>query len=78
MPRNVRNWWVEVEIDGRKSRFAGGPQAKGGGFWLVIRQRDKGEIVVACEIEGKVGTDGKLALVIEPRGATEHRVESVR
>lgn len=54
MPRNVRNWWIEIEVDGRKHRVATGPRNKGGGFSIVIKQRDGGSIVKAAEINGFV------------------------
>lgn len=52
MPRNVRNFWIEVEIDGQKSKFAGGPQSKDGGFSLTVRQRHEGNIRRSVHIAG--------------------------
>lgn len=48
----VRNWWIEVEIDGRKHKLVGGPQAKGGGFSLTVRQRDRGESRIVLTLSG--------------------------
>lgn len=53
MPRNVRNFWIEVEIDGRTTKLAGGPRSKDGGFTLRIKQRSKGDIITPVHIEGK-------------------------
>jgi hypothetical protein len=53
MPRNVRNFWVEVEIDGRKTKFAGGPRSKDGGLRVTIKQRHRGKVVKALEVEGQ-------------------------
>lgn len=64
MPRNVRNWWIEVEIDGRKHRLAGGPVSKTGGFKLVIRQRDRGEVRKVVWFHGSV-REGGQALYLE-------------
>jgi hypothetical protein len=36
VPRNVRNFWVEVTIDGRSAPIASGPVAKDGGFSLTV------------------------------------------
>ena len=44
MPRCVRNFWIELDVDGRKHQIATGPKGSGGGFRLVIRHRAKGEI----------------------------------
>lgn len=50
MPRNVRNFWVEVEIDGQKTRLKGGPTQADGGMSITLLQRDKGGIVEAAHI----------------------------
>ena len=62
MPRHVRNFWIELTVDGKKSRIATGPCAKDGGFELTIRQRDKGDIITGMMIRGYAGLD---KLVIE-------------
>lgn len=77
MPRNVRNWWIEGKIDGRSAEFSGGPQSKDGGFTLKILQRDKGNIVTALHINGRVLSDGTLILHAET-GSTLKINESLR
>lgn len=68
----MRNWWVEVEIDGRKTKLAGGPRAKDGGFELTIRQRDEGESVEVLRVWGIVRRGGYLETsVMWPQSATE-------
>ena len=57
----MRNFWLEADIDGRKTALSSGPTGKDGGMRITIRQRDKGESVVAfcisCrEINGKLVT----------------------
>lgn len=44
MPRNVRNFWIELEIDGRKTKVATGPRSRDGGFNLKVLMREKGQI----------------------------------
>ena len=44
MPRNVRNFWIEVEVDGRASRIETGPVSSEGGFRVIVRQRDAGGV----------------------------------
>ena len=39
MPRTVRNFWIEVEIDGRRHSFEGGPRSKDGGYTVRVYQR---------------------------------------
>lgn len=62
MPRNVRNFWIEAEIDGRKSRIVAGPVRKDGGFSLRISMRDRGRIVEPLNIYGITLEDGNLEL----------------
>lgn len=65
MPRNVRNFWLEGDIDGNRAAVSGGPQSKGGGFSLRIKQRHRGGIVEAMTVTGWVMADGSLALEAE-------------
>lgn len=63
MPRNVRNFWVDLEVDGRKSSIGAGPVSKTGGFFMRIKIRNKGGIDTAMEIRGLAYEDGKISLV---------------
>jgi len=62
----VRNFWIEGNIDGRKTEMSGGPRTKDGGFSLNIYQRDAGGIVKALRIEGGADDAGNLSLVVVP------------
>lgn len=62
MPRNVRNFWIELDVDGRKEKVATGPVRKDGGFSATIYMRDKGEVVRTLAIEGHSRSDGTLYL----------------
>lgn len=52
MPRNVRNFWIEAEVEGRKSKIAFGPQGKEDGFRLTVFMHNKGEVEEVAWIEG--------------------------
>lgn len=65
MPRNVRNFWIELDVDGVSRRIATGPQSKDGGFRLTIRQRDGGGIITALDVQGNAGPNGRLTLMVE-------------
>lgn len=65
MPRNVRNFWIEAEIDGRKSAFASGPVSKEGGFTLDISIRDSGSVSRALTVWGRVNHAGEIVLSVE-------------
>lgn len=61
MPRNVRNFWLELRVDGATTAVETGPRAANGGFRLTILQRSKGDIVRALEVEGR-NVNGELVL----------------
>lgn len=63
MPRNVRNFWINAVIDGRRSPLVGGPRAKDGGFDLEIKQRHAGQVVPALTVLGQE-IDGELHLLV--------------
>jgi len=46
----VRNFWVDCEIDGRRTDLCGGPRSKDGGMEVVVRQRDDGRSVIAVKL----------------------------
>jgi hypothetical protein len=43
-PKRVRNFWIELEIDGRKNKVCVGPIGKDGGFTAKIYVREMGKI----------------------------------
>jgi len=58
----VRNFWIEAEVDGRKTPIAFGPRGKDGGFSLTVFMRNKDEAEVVLGIGGWMSEDGKLCL----------------
>lgn len=38
----LRNFWVEVEIDGRKTKICGGPRSRDGMMTVKVFQRENG------------------------------------
>ena len=63
MPRNVRNFWVDLSVDGRKSDVGTGPRAKDGGMIARFYIRDKGEVKNAVTVRC-YERDGTLTLVV--------------
>ena len=58
MTRNVRNFWVCADIDGRESLLESGPRPKNGGMTVSISQRNDGGIItdlvhVRCTAHGE-------------------------
>ncbi len=63
MPRCVRNFWVELEVDGRAEKIATGPRNGGGGFSLTVMMRENGSISERrLRVKGRVRGDGTLTL----------------
>ena len=58
----MRNFWIEGNVDGRRSQITGGPQNKEGGFSLVVHMRDEGESKVGVKLDGFVDSEGRLHL----------------
>ncbi len=44
MPRCVRNFWIELDVDGKKEKIATGPKSAGGGFYLRVKVRKEGYV----------------------------------
>lgn len=71
MPRNVRNFWIEVETldvnGGRK--VATGPRSSSGGADIIIRQRNHGEVdPLTIEVKCRCDDDGNLLVDIYKHG----------
>lgn len=60
----VRNFYATIENDGKRGTVSAGPQGKGEGFKIEIKQRDNGDITDAAWIRGRVRSDGRLELSI--------------
>lgn len=74
MPRNVRNFWIELEVDGRETKVACGPARKDGGFYMTVKMRDGGEITKALFIEGKADDDGNLTLIADSNSVADRAI----
>lgn len=68
MPRNVRNFWLSLSVDGRKERVETGPVRADGGFSLKILIRENGRISdTYLLITGTAREDGKLTVELDTR-----------
>lgn len=68
MPKNVKNFWIELDIDGKSAPIKAGPRSKDGGFKMVIRQRDRDCSVLGAVISGESRPNGELRLLIKIPG----------
>jgi hypothetical protein len=64
--KNTRNFWIELDVDGRQTRVETGPAARNGEFRGTIYIRDEGEVLRAVDLQGHVLADGQLSLVVTP------------
>jgi hypothetical protein len=71
----MRNFWIEGDVDGRRTSLTGGPQSAGGGFSLTVYQRDEGESKVGARLTGRV-VNGELILDVDPGASVNVRVEN--
>lgn len=60
----LHNFHVVARVDGRDNIVSFGPRSKDGGFSLTITMLNRGEIVKAVQIEGKVKDNGAALLLI--------------
>jgi len=67
---NVRNFWADVQVDGRGSKIGTGPAGKDGGFSEVVKIRDNGEVKTAALIEGRAFGD-ELEVTFTPGNGVE-------
>lgn len=65
MPRTIRNFWVELEVDGQQTILASGPKSQAGGFRLAIKIRDNKTIKQAITITGRTLETDPEILVLE-------------
>ena len=57
---NVRNFYIDADIEGRRTSLTGGPAGKHGGMDITITQRHGGGIETAVRIACVARPDGQL------------------
>lgn len=63
MPRNVRNFWVDLDVDGRANDIGTGPRSKDGGMIARFFIRSDGEVKNAVTVNC-YERNGTLTLVV--------------
>ena len=52
MPRNVKNFWATLQVDGSEKTTSRGPRARDGGLLITVKQRHRGQLhnvlVISC------------------------------
>lgn len=66
----MRNFYVDCNIEGRKTPLAGGPQRKDGGMIVHITQRDEGSISTAFEVHSYANGEDLITVVYDHDGKT--------
>lgn len=79
MPRNVRNFWIEAEVDGHKTPIKFGPTGKDGGFRLTVFMRNKGGVEEVVRMAGYVSSaTGRLILWADREDGKTGNIDIVR
>jgi len=69
MPRNVRNFWLIANVDGRATPVETGPRAKDGGFSLTVLMREGGAVSgTRLYVTGYALSDGQLRVDVSVEG----------
>lgn len=75
----VRNFYASIENDRGRGHCATGPAGKDEGFWITVKQRNRGAIVPALTIRGTVNDSGQLTLIVRDANNVElHTVTTER
>jgi hypothetical protein len=45
VPRTVRNFWLDINVDGKKAGIGTGPRSRDGGFRCRVLMRSNGRIL---------------------------------
>lgn len=69
--RNVRNFWADADIDGKRSNAVGGPRNKDGGMKITLYQRDNGTITTAINVDCFIDCEGKVVTVVKDKHGKE-------
>lgn len=78
MPRNVRNFWVDLSVDGR-SDIGTGPRSGYGGIYAQFYIRNKGDVAASITIDATARANGSLRLrVLDPEGKCIFEQETER
>jgi hypothetical protein len=64
----VRNFYLEADVEGRKTKLRGGPARKDGSMTVTLTQRDEGSIKDTVEIICLTRADGTLMTTVHQIG----------
>lgn len=72
---SMRNFWIEMKIDGRKTTVKTGPKGKKGGFIVEFFVKQEGKSYLLYTVKGFVQKDDTLRTEIH-EGVTKELVAS--
>ena len=80
MPRNVRNFWVDLDVDGRANSVGTGPRSKDGGLDLDLYIRNDGRVAKALTVRCyRRHHDSMLVMSVrDGEGHVVHELETAR
>ena len=65
MPRNLRNFWVELECDGYAKDIARGPQSRSGSFSITVNVASHGEPMRLLRVIGQPLPNGRNRVILD-------------
>ena len=63
-PRNVRNFWVDVDVDGKQNSVATGPRSADGGMDANFKIREAGTVTDSIDVLCRANGD-TLTLTVQ-------------
>ena len=70
MMRNMRNFFIDLSVDGRASDIHTGPKSKDGGLNFRMTQNDSGEVKEVLRVYSTAHEDGSLVTTVWVNGQT--------
>jgi len=63
--RNIRNFWLDIDVDDKDTPFSSGPMTEDGGFRATIYQRNKDKTVKSLVLKGTVDDTENIILRVK-------------
>lgn len=74
----VRNFWIETNIDGRKTKLTGGPKNKLGGLTTKVYARNAGSIQLACKVVCRECAGDLIVMIYDKDGQLVYKNTTLR
>ncbi len=65
MPRNLRNFWIELDVDGYQKSVARGPRRRDRGFTITVNIASHGQPMRLMQISGYALQSGRNRVIVD-------------